>query len=197
MAYKSIRRKRRNAPGESSEVRSMPNGDIVAGIEDRLETDEHDESVDGDEHTASGTTDESSGYYIVEPTTFGSGTGTGSDPGTGSGTGRKRGRPAGTGKKSKAKISEATQALTGLLYSTHLMLANFMDAEELAITEDEADQLGKSVVRVSQLYDIGIIGEKAAAWTNLAIAMGSIYGPRVIAISKRKHDESPKIRIVK
>lgn len=188
MAYKSIRRKRSNASGITPEVRSVPNGDIIAGSEDRLEADDNDESIDGDEHETSGTVDGSGNDYdIVEPTTF-SGSDSGAGTGAGTGTGRKRGRPAGTGKKRAAKSTEATKAITGVLYSTHLMLANWMEAEEIAITDDEAEQLGSAIVKVSQLYDLGVMGEKAAAWINLSIAMGSVYGPRAIALSKRKKD---------
>lgn len=76
----------------------------------------------------------------------------------------------------------------------HIAAAQFLQADELSVTEEEAQQLSKAIVRVSQLYDIGVMGEKAAAWTQLGIACATIYGPRALAVSKRKKENADAVQ---
>ena len=65
-------------------------------------------------------------------------------------------------------------------------MAQMMKDEIWKLTEIEADEMGKAIVRVTELYDIQIIPEKQMAWINLIMVGGSIYGPRVVASGKNK-----------
>jgi hypothetical protein len=67
------------------------------------------------------------------------------------------------------------------------MCASFLSVEELAITEDEAKKLATAINAVAELYEIGALGQKTAAWVNLTVTCGGIYGPRLVAHNlKRK-----------
>lgn len=63
-----------------------------------------------------------------------------------------------------------------------------MEIPELEFADDEAKELAEAVTRVSDLYDKRL-NPKALAWTHLAMALGSIYGPRVWAIKNRWEKE--------
>jgi len=76
----------------------------------------------------------------------------------------------------------------------HLMAAKFLDAEEMAIDVDESNALAGAIQNVADLYDVGVIGQKAAAWIHLASTLGGIYGPRFVAISHRKAEEKKRGR---
>ena len=53
----------------------------------------------------------------------------------------------------------------------------------LELSKDESDALGAAVTRVSQLYEIPLMSEKAMAWLNLSMVMGSVYGTRFMVAS--------------
>lgn len=69
------------------------------------------------------------------------------------------------------------------------MAAAFLKVEELELSEPEAKQLGEAVARVNALYGNYMIPEKTAAWINLTMAAGSIYGPRMMAHKLRVKKE--------
>jgi hypothetical protein len=71
----------------------------------------------------------------------------------------------------------------------HSMLATIARAPELELSEDEAAKIAKASVAVAKLYNIETT-EKAAAWANLAGALGGAYIPRFLAINFRKSQEA-------
>lgn len=112
---------------------------------------------------------------------------------------RKRGRPRGS-KRVYASVTakkEASLDLSGVLYSTHLMLAAMLKIEELKIEQTEAKELSDAIVRVNELYGGIVIPEKALAWINLGIVGMKVYGPRFAAHSlnrsKKKNDKPPAV----
>ncbi len=62
-----------------------------------------------------------------------------------------------------------------------------------AITESEADQLAKSTANVLRHYDIPMMDEKIADHISLAIALGGIYGTRIVnAFAQRNMNAAAK-----
>lgn len=103
-----------------------------------------------------------------------------------SGEPRRRGRKPGSRNKAARPSKENTQDLTGLLLSIHLMGAAFLKTPELALTPDEAEQLGTAVARVNAEFGVQIMSQKMAAIVNLTIVAGTIYGPRAVTIFHEK-----------
>jgi hypothetical protein len=127
---------------------------------------------------------------VIDPATLSptSGSNTGTDSG-GSDTTRRRGRPAGskngTRKNGKRKdASEATTSIEKTLFTIHMMGAAFLGVPELMLTADESKNLSEAITTVTELYEIPFLDEKTQAWISLAIVAGSIYVPRVIAVSQ-------------
>lgn len=104
---------------------------------------------------------------------------------------RRRGRPPGSGAGTgKRKPAASTFDLGALLYSTHLMLARITQAPEFALPKEEAEELGKALKTVQDLYDVSVIPEKTLAWINLFNTGAAIYGPRYFAIHARHKREA-------
>lgn len=72
------------------------------------------------------------------------------------------------------------------------MLANMSGVEELLLSNEEAEQLADAAKRVEALYRADWLSEEAAAWINLVMVAGSVYGPRYIAIRARQRREESK-----
>jgi hypothetical protein len=108
--------------------------------------------------------------------------GPGSEGGAGEDTRRKRGRP---------RKAEAPQDLAALLVTGHFMLAQLLKVEQLMIDDAEAEKLGKALDRVQKLYDRVLVSEETAAWMNLIMVAGSVYGPRWIAIRAQRKGPKP------
>jgi hypothetical protein len=70
------------------------------------------------------------------------------------------------------------------------MMASLLQTPELMIAPDEAKMLADGVNNVARHYDI-IADEKTAAWVNLAMVCGAVYGPRVFVLWTKKKD-APK-----
>jgi hypothetical protein len=66
------------------------------------------------------------------------------------------------------------------------MLATFTQHEELELEADEARKLAVAIDKVNSLYDFSVIPPSAMAWTQLVMALGSVYGPRAIAIVRKQ-----------
>lgn len=126
--------------------------------------------------------------------------GTASGDDSGGGTKRRRGRPPGSG--AGAKKTNKTVHLGGvekILYSVHMMMGAVI-APELALNEAEAATYAEAINEVSKHYN-NYIDPKLMAWINLAICVGGIYVPRVIAIRNRVASEEtttakPKLTVV-
>jgi hypothetical protein len=113
---------------------------------------------------------------------------------------RKPRAPYGSKKAERAKRrstgeTESAQNLTGILLSLHMMGATLLKTPELELTEDEAAKLASAVARVNELCGGMVLPEKAAAWIQLIMVAGTIYGPRIIVIQakgKQKKVEQEK-----
>lgn len=91
---------------------------------------------------------------------------------------KRRGRkPGSTNKKSQTPLS--VNGLEALLYSSHMMLASMMQAPGLALDKEESTRLAEATANVARHYNVEA-SEKALDWTNLIMALGMIYGPRLI-----------------
>jgi hypothetical protein len=96
---------------------------------------------------------------------------------------RRRGRKPGQRNKPRAvSATQATNDLSGMLFTAHLFAAQMLKMELLAIDEDEAKRLGAAITRVTQLYDVSILPEKQMAFIQLAMVAGQVYVPRVMSV---------------
>jgi hypothetical protein len=73
----------------------------------------------------------------------------------------------------------------------HVMAAAFFQAPELVLAPAEARALSDATAAVAAHYD-AMIDPRTAAWLNLAMVAGGIYGTRAMAIWGRKKQEEPK-----
>lgn len=72
-----------------------------------------------------------------------------------------------------------------MLVAGHALLAEAMKTPEFALTPIEADTLAGSIGKVLKLYDIGMTA-KAVAYSELIMACGGIYGPRLALVALKK-----------
>lgn len=99
----------------------------------------------------------------------------------------RRGRKPGGKNRPK---EEAVQNLSGLLKLERLLvtgcffLGNIASAPELYLEESEAAEISEALKELSRHYPIGM-SEKTIAWVNFSFAVGGVFGPKVMAISKR------------
>lgn len=68
------------------------------------------------------------------------------------------------------------------------MGAQILKTPELEITKDEAKQLSDGVQAVAREYN-HVINPKTAAWIQLCVACGAVYGTRIVAIRMREKAE--------
>lgn len=87
--------------------------------------------------------------------------------------------PRGSGEKT---ATHSVSAVEGVLFSIHGMLAASLSLPDLAISEAEANNLAKAVVEVQRHYPNSVFSPKVAAWLNLGMIAGAMYGPRVYNI---------------
>lgn len=67
------------------------------------------------------------------------------------------------------------------------MAASFLKQPLLAIDPAESRVLAEAVANVAQHYPIlEAVGDKSLAWGQLAAAVASVYGPRVVAATVLK-----------
>lgn len=127
----------------------------------------------------------------VEPTAIGAGAEPESrarKPRSDTGT-RRIGRP-----RRGAAEAESAQNLAGILLSLHAMGAVLLKTPELELADEEAAKLAGAIAHVNELYGGIILPEKAAAWINLVMVAGTIYGPRIIVINAKKKSGKPAER---
>ena len=108
--------------------------------------------------------------------------------------GEKRGRGRPRGSKNtpggKQATKEVASDLTGLLMSAHIMLASLTKVDEFVLDKEEAERLAAAIAKVNAEYGGMVLPPKAAAWIHLAMAGGSIYGPRLFAYKLRMKNEA-------
>lgn len=73
----------------------------------------------------------------------------------------------------------------------HAMLSA-LTVPEVAIDEAEAQKLAEATGKVARHYNIPGFDEKTQDWINLAICIGGLYGPRVVAYRLRIATSAPK-----
>lgn len=137
---------------------------------------------------------------VIEPNpTETRGTGTGDSDASGSsggntGTigGRKpradKGRPRGP-RSGTAKNPTHLGGWEDALLAVHIALAGVSHCPELELDEDEARKVTVALDRLAGHYNV-VPSETAKVWINFAGAIGSVYGPRAIAIKKRLDREA-------
>lgn len=103
----------------------------------------------------------------------------------------KRGRKPGTKNKPKAEKSGKIDLgpFSGCILGIHTMLASISRIPELELDEAESEKLAKASANVLRHYVDLEVSQKAADWTNLFMALGAIYGPRMFAHKMRKTNE--------
>lgn len=87
--------------------------------------------------------------------------------------------------------AQATLDLTHILYSLHTMGSVLLQIPSLVITQEEAKQLASAITRVSELYEIPILDEKARAWINLGLVGVQVYGTRIAAAMVERKKKAP------
>lgn len=71
------------------------------------------------------------------------------------------------------------------------MLATITQAPSIAIEQPEADRLAETFARVARWYDIPDVGEKAADHYAFIMAVGVIYGTRLVAAFRNRPRREP------
>jgi hypothetical protein len=127
--------------------------------------------------------------YIFNPANFGTDSSTDKPGDSDTGNDGEYSQPKRKQRRGKQK-KEATSNLTNILIQSHVMLAAFLDTEELLLNGEEANNLAKAIERVESLYEKSFISEEASAWIGLTIAAATIYGPRYMAVRARKQREA-------
>lgn len=99
-----------------------------------------------------------------------------------------RGRKSDTETGTKDKVRLTGEFIADMLMGIHAMGASILKTPEIALEKPEATQLGKSLQDLAAAYD-HVVNPKTAAWIQLCIVTGAIYGPRVAAIRMREKTE--------
>lgn len=73
------------------------------------------------------------------------------------------------------------------------MLAAISKTPELALSENESEQLASAAAGVARHYNISA-SQKALDWGNFALVLGVMYGPRFVMITQRHKDERQEKR---
>lgn len=144
---------------------------------------------DGDDgiiRLGSGENGNGSPENFVDPAGSGGGGNSGSAP-VGNAP-KRRGRKPGTKNKPRAEKAGKIDLgpFSGVLLGIHSMLANIAKVPELELDNEEAEKLANASQKVLRHYVDLEVSQKAADWTNLFMAIGGIYGPRIVATKIRK-----------
>lgn len=187
MAGRKIGRPRKNPIGNANDTGDV--SDNVGRVEIGEPISESDDSAtDGIDNSVSSDIDSGESKFI-DPSSL---TGAGTD--SGDSTPKRRGRKPGSRNKSRGtSATQATADVSGILFTIHLFIANFVKNEILAITKEESDQLAAAITRVTELYEIPLLSEKHMAFLNLAMVSGGIYGTRFVALSMQKKKEKANV----
>lgn len=79
------------------------------------------------------------------------------------------------------------EALKDLLLGIHFGIAAIAHAPDFALDAEEAEKLAKASCNVMRHYDVRTT-QKAMDWAQLCIAMGVVYGPRIMMLAARKRE---------
>lgn len=120
---------------------------------------------------------------------------TGSEPVAGGGSepeekGRGRGRPKGVRKEKSSAKEEGlllnVSTLNNLLFTIHFSLSKIAGTPELELDAEESKKLAENMQNLMRHYPAMRFPQKQADWLMMMMALGEVYGPRVIAIGNRK-----------
>ena len=92
-------------------------------------------------------------------------------------------------KKAPLTVDGLAFSLSGI----HSLLAVSLSAPELAWKDEEAKIVAENLVAVSRHYDIQA-SQKAIDWGNLVVALGTVYGRKVIPFAVRRSREATAAR---
>jgi len=73
------------------------------------------------------------------------------------------------------------------------MGAAMLKTPELVIDEKEAKMLCDAIQEVNAAYDLPMISPKTMAMIDLTMALGAVYGPRVITIMAKSKPKGPQL----
>lgn len=113
------------------------------------------------------------------------------DPTTAAGTGKKPRKPRGPNRpKDGTTSAQNTRVLTAqldaLLFAAHTMAATMLHEPLLSISEDESKVLAEAIEKMANAYNLSaILSPKTQATIDLCIALGTVYGPRVMMLRSK------------
>jgi hypothetical protein len=108
--------------------------------------------------------------------------------GTGDST-RKQRRKRGPNKRTTG-AKKAQEAIEPFLLMAHTWAAVFLKTPEIALTTEEAKKLSDAYTNFCEYHDIPILSPKRMSEVNMILALGMVYGPRVIAVRNRIKEEA-------
>ena len=87
-------------------------------------------------------------------------------------------------KTSEESVHLNSISLETLLYSIHLMGAEFLACKELELEKDESKKLADAIQDVGKYYNVAFDPKKVAI-CQLAVIAGGIYGPMFVQVRRR------------
>ena len=106
---------------------------------------------------------------------------------------RRRGRQKGSKNKTATRVTFSSQGnLEKLMLSAHMMAAAFLKTPELRIDAEESALLSKATLDVMKAYGVPELSDKQLAASQMIMAIGTVYAPRVMLVMHRK-GQKPKL----
>lgn len=100
----------------------------------------------------------------------------------------KRGRRAGSTSRKAAAVSGDLGSIFQIekgLKTACLFLGTLAASPEIQLTDDEAKEVADATRELAKHYPAIQVADKTMAWVNFSMAVGSVFGPKVIAIARR------------
>lgn len=107
----------------------------------------------------------------------------------------KRGRKPGSGRKKEAEshpVGVVSFNFEDALKSGCLFLAMIASAPDLILDDEEAKKVADATRELQRFYPTIQVAEKTAAWCNFGLAVGTVFGPKVIATYRRERKKRPE-----
>ena len=106
---------------------------------------------------------------------------------------RRRGRLKGSKNKATTRVTFSSQGnLEKLMLSAHMMAAAFLKTPELRIDQEESALLSKATLDVMKAYGVPELSDKQLAASQMVMALGTVYAPRIMLVMHRKN-QKPKL----
>jgi hypothetical protein len=100
---------------------------------------------------------------------------------------KRRGRKPGTKNRTGAK--KAADSVKPFLLMAHTWASVLLKTPEIALSEDEAEQLNTAYCTFCEYHEIPLLTAKRMSEINLISALFFVYGPRYVAIRNRHKEE--------